>query len=116
MSTKKQRAEFRQKAEELIKKYGGESSLGHYSSYEWLMETRYGLLRLIVENEEVMGFARKYLGIVFTRFNKSPPPHLETDCNPYSGKWNFHFHDSHIVEQAIGVLEGQFEKIAVESA
>lgn len=112
MSTKKQRVEFRRKVEELIKKYGGEPSLEHNSFYKWLMETRHGPLCLIVEEAE--GFIRGYLGTVFTYFVRSPPPHRETGCCSYTGKWNFHFYDGHTVERAVEVLEGQFNRIAVK--
>ena len=110
MSTKKQRAEFRQEVEKLIQKYGGTIIEGN--SYPWLMETRYGPLRLVIDDEDAMGrYAKKYLGTVFTRFSIPSPPHRQTGCSPYTGKWNFHFYQDHTVKQAIEYIEGQFEEM-----
>jgi len=82
---------FAKKAKAVIQQHGGQPDDG---TYEWKMDTRFGPLRLSVDGDAVM-----------TKFDFPHLAHDELGCNPFSGKWNFHYFDSWTVEQAIADLE-----------
>ena len=56
---------------------------------EWEIETKYGKLSITLYPPK----KRPELFSVFTRFKEPEKAKEHTDCNPYSGKWNFHIID-----------------------
>ena len=118
MSTKKQRAEFRQGAEKLIRKYGGKetaNSEGIFSSYPWAIETEYGLLELDIDDFEGRSNSRKWIGTVFARFDDLERLPRFLNLNPYSGKWNHHYiADSWTAEAALLNFDGALSMVITQ--
>jgi len=88
---------FAKKAKAVILKHGGQPDEG---SYEWVLDTKYGPLHLSVDDDTV-----------FTRFDFPKVAHPETDCNPFSGKWNFHYIQGWTVEQAVADLDDKLARV-----
>jgi len=115
MSTKQQRAEFRQKAEEIIRKHGGKPT---DNSYPWAIETEYGLLRLRVDDFESSRTSRKWTGTVFTRFDDLKRLPRFSDINwvavtkGYYGKWNHHYLTHWTVYGAVLDFQRKLELVA----
>lgn len=100
MSTKKQRAEFRRRAKDLICSLGGreantqDDSLG----YPWVLPTKCGLLFLTIDDHEY----KPSIGTVFTRFEDVERALAWSiangrglpDCSRV-GKWNHHYFEKH---------------------
>lgn len=57
-----------------------------YKMYPYALNTKAGILRIALDNNptsEVLS--------LFCRFEDVPKTVKIVSCNPYSGKWNFHF-------------------------
>ena len=119
-TTKKQREQFYRQAITLFEELSAEKQdlqLGVLASlYEWTLQTKVGILGLSIHltNHNTL------LGQVFGRFDDPNRAKMIVDCNPYSGKWNFHYFSAEdwTVESAIenlryhltSVLEKQVDK------
>ena len=116
MSTKKQRTEFRRKAEDLIRKHGGRriSEDEQLGLYDWLIESKYGPLLLRVDDyERKVRYGRtEQVGAVFTRFDDVTRAPRFVDCNPHSGKWNHHYFGHWTVYRAILNLGFHLQAVA----
>ena len=112
-TTKKQREQFYRRAITLFEELGVEKQdlqLGALASlYEWTLKTRVGTLGLSVE----LADHNTLLGQVFGRFNDPNRAKMITDCNVYSGKWNFHYFatENWTVESAIENLRYYLESV-----
>lgn len=96
------RAAFKQRVREFLKSVGASSSNG---AYEWILDTPIGELGVSLwDNAIVCRFAEVEKGTEFTRKLTAQP------CNPYSGKWNWHFADDPEVLE--GDCEAQFVRYA----
>jgi len=72
------------------------------------IETIYGPLNIYLDIPE----KRQKVFSIFTRF-KYPEKAIQNyiDCNPYSGKWNFHFSDS---DECINNFVANIERIRIK--
>ncbi len=102
--TKKQRKLFFAQAEQLLTELGAEKDAKVW--YPWTLQTVAGPLQLIIENDTNYG-----LGTLFTRFDDPSRAKQIVRCNPYSGKWNFHFFDGWTVKAAIDHLRYSLESV-----
>lgn len=55
--------------------------------FEYLISTKHGDLNISFRNEKSSLFT------LFTRFEQPELARVHLNCNPHSGKWNFHFGD-----------------------
>jgi hypothetical protein len=75
------------------------------SFYDYEMDTPAGLLRVTVyETWVATRFDDVGLGRAFSES-------CGRSCNPYSGKWNFHYADSHPTEVVIADLRFWFDRL-----
>jgi hypothetical protein len=74
------------------------------SMYKWSIETIYGKLLISIPKPE----KRQKLFTVFCRFDEPERSKEHTDCNPYSGKWNFH---SSKMNDCIEIFDHHIKKI-----
>ncbi len=100
MSTKKQRREFRKKAEDLICRLGGRRSNTQDDSmgYSWVLPTKCGLLFLDIDDHEY----KPSVGTVFTRFENTERALTWSKTNGFGmpdcsrvGKWNHHYFEKY---------------------
>lgn len=88
MSTKKQRDEFRQEATKLILQASGRRREDHWG---WIIETKYGPLRLRIDDFENRHTSREWIGTVFARFEDLKRLPRLFGINGHTGKWNHHY-------------------------
>jgi hypothetical protein len=93
---KKDRQRFVKQATALLLSLGAIQDDG---SYPFVLQTKAGRLRLHPEQNRTEG-----PGTVFTRFDDPQAARQLVDCNPFSGKWNFHYFDKWTVESALADL------------
>lgn len=74
--------------------------------YEFVLQTKAGRLTLHPTENMAAG-----LGTVFSRFDNPQAARQLVNCNPFSGKWNFHFFSGWSVEAAIQDLAFQLNKV-----
>ena len=98
---KKDRERFVAKAKALLLDLGAEQSGDGF-----ILQTKAGKLTLHPSKNETIG-----LGTVFTRFDDPQAARQLVDCNPFSGKWNFHYFDGWTVETAIDDLSAQLRTV-----
>ena len=80
------------------------------SIYPQKLETKYGPLLIHVEENENSRTATTYA--CYARFMDVEKARDHVDCNPYSGKWNFHFSVKNTEpEDAAGVALERIKKI-----
>ena len=91
LAPKRQRQQFIAQVTALLLGLGAESL-----DYEFVLHTRAGRLKLHPTENMAKG-----LGTVFTRFDDPQAARQLVACNPFSGKWNFHFFNGWTVEGAI---------------
>lgn len=92
------RAAFKQRVCDFLKSVEASSSDG---VYEWILETPIGELGVSLwDNAILCRFAEVEKGTEFTRKLTAQ------SCNPYSGKWNWHFEDE--ADTLNGNCEAQF--------
>jgi len=72
--------------------------------YKWSIETIYGSLKITIHEPE----KRQKLFSIFCRFDEPEKARAHTDCNPNSGKWNFHITDW---KECIEIFESNLKKI-----
>lgn len=101
LASKKQRQQFITKITALLIELGAEST-----DFDFTLKTKAGLLRLHPTENIVIG-----LGTVFGRFEDPQAARTLVECNPYSGKWNFHYFDGWCVESAILDFAYQLKKV-----
>lgn len=90
------------------------SELSHedqWAGYEHFLVTKAGVLYLRIENDT--SFA---LGTIFGRFSHPSLAKQFVDCNPYSGKWNFHFFADWTPESAVESVEHNLSEMVVDRA
>ncbi len=103
MKTKaKDRREFIKRARTVITEIGAKPIDDgclpeHLESFE--LVTKAGRLVLKLDKTDTI-----LLGTVFSRFDDEKAAKQLVDCNPFSGKWNFHY-DNVTVDDAIQNLE-----------
>ena len=100
---KRDRQRFVRLCNELIARLGGVRSDG---IYQWELATRYGRLDLTVRENRFEG-----PGTVFTSFDDPSTAGSHLDCNPYSGKWNYHYAESHAIEVVLLDLGYWFDQL-----
>ncbi len=101
LTRKKQRELFLSKVVELLLHLGAQQEEERYT-----LQTRPGMLTL----HPTANFGDG-LGTVFTRFDDPQAARQLVDCNPYSGKWNFHYFDGWTVEAAIHDLAARLRMV-----
>ena len=101
---RKERQRFVKKAIALLLSLGARQDDGE--PYRFTLETKAGCLRLHPDEHRITG-----LGTVFTRFDDPQAARQLVECNPYSGKWNFHFFDGWTVETALADLTYRLRKV-----
>jgi hypothetical protein len=101
---KSERQRFLRKAAELLLSLGAKQSGSE--TYRFTLETKAGLLHLHPDENQTGG-----PGTVFTRFDDPTAARRLVDCNPFSGKWNFHYFDGWDVETAITDLACWLNKV-----
>lgn len=104
--SKRDQQRFVREATALIEKYGGVANDDHY---DWTMETKYGRLVLRIDDHRTGDGP----GTVFTRFDEPKWAYENTNCNPYSGKWNHHYFNNWTLKTALTDLEYQLKTIAI---
>ena len=105
---KSERQRFRRLARDLLMRLGATRD-NDPTWPEYVLETRAGPLRLRTGN---LLLARGP-GTVFARFDNPNRAMLLVQCNPYSGKWNFHFFSekADAVDAAIRQVEGMLSLV-----
>lgn len=104
--SKRAQEQFRQRAAEVIRRVGGTELTDEDGGYRFHLDTKYGLLRLhISEHDQQEG-----PGTVFGCFENATAA-TRINCNPHSGKWNFHYFGSWTVEAALGDLEKNLRRV-----
>lgn len=98
---KKQRQRFVTKVAAMLLDLGAEPR-----DFEFALQTKVGLLKLHPSEDHVGG-----LGTIFTRFDDPQAAKELVNCNPFSGKWNFHFFAGWSVEAAIEELACQLKTV-----
>lgn len=88
---KRERERFVKKVTALLLELGAEQVEDRF-----VLQTRAGELRLRPEPNRTIGLAT-----VFTRFDNPQAARQLVACNPFSGKWNFHYFDGWTVETAL---------------
>jgi len=101
LAPKKQRQQFLAKVAALLLNLGAEPL-----DFDFVLQTNAGPLRIHPSENLATG-----LGTVFTRFDDPQAARQLVDCNPYSGKWNFHFFDGWNVESALEEVGYQLRKV-----
>jgi len=101
LAPKKQRQQFIAKVAALLMDLGAMPG-----EYDFALQTKAGLLKLHPTENQVEG-----LGTVFTRFDDPHTARQLVDCNPFSGKWNFHFFSGWNVDSALEELRYQLRKV-----
>ena len=101
LAPKKQRHQFIAKVAALLLDLGAEPR-----DYEFTLNTKAGLLKIHPTENSVEG-----LGTVFTRFDDPKAARELVGCNPYSGKWNFHFFAGWSVDAALENLAFQLRRV-----
>jgi len=78
----------------------------HVNSYPQKIQTQYGRLFIHVETD-----MSPKIYTCFTRFEDVEKTKKHVDCNPYSGKWNFHLWvKDHTPEEAAKVILDRIKK------
>jgi hypothetical protein len=101
LAPKKQRQQFIVRVTAMLLDLGAEPL-----DYEFVLQTKAGRLKLHPTENHAEG-----LGTVFTRFDNPEVARQLVNCNPFSGKWNFHFFDGWTVDAAIQELAFQLNKV-----
>jgi len=101
IAPKRQRDRFLVKAKLLLLQLGAQQEKD-----EFVLETRVGRLSLHPDENQTIG-----LGTVFARFDNPDAARQLVDCNPFSGKWNFHYFNGWTVETAIGNLLSRLQDV-----
>jgi len=101
LAPKKQRQRFIARVAAMLLDMGAEPR-----DYEFALQTKAGLLKLHPTENQVEG-----LGTVFSRFEDPKAAKELVNCNPFSGKWNFHFFAGWSVESALEELAFQLRRI-----
>ncbi len=112
---KAERQQFVHEATELIKSLGAVRDDTHHGGGYWRLNSFCGPIWLRVDEND----ARRsvFVGTVYTHFAKPEKAKVIVDCNPYSGKWNFHYTahphiDSSLrVDSALAHLTAQLHRI-----
>ena len=107
---KSERQRFRRLARDLLMRLGATRD-NDPTWPEYVLDTRAGPLRLHIDD-----FEHKHAkgpGTVFARFDNPNRAMLLVQCNPYSGKWNFHFFSekADAVDAAIRQVEGMLSLV-----
>lgn len=87
---------------------GGELT-EHKFGYLWKLPTKFGELLITVHDDD--------WGSIFGRFQGDDiaSAHKELDCNPYSGKWNFHYGKEIEVEKVFEEWKSHVERLVLET-
>ena len=76
--------------------------------YRWTIPTSLGYLSITVHKPE----KRQKVFSVFMKFQDVDKAKVETDCNPFTGKWNIHVCDSDV---ALEMLKNSLGEIGVKA-
>lgn len=104
MTTKKDQRAFHTAARELLaslgcqlyKCYTKEPPEGKYDSVECVLDTSVGVLRVHVDGvDNKRCYRGEMIGTLFCRFKDPDKAKQRANCNPYSGKWNWHCLDDY---------------------
>lgn len=101
LAPKRQRQQFIARVTALLLDLGAEPL-----DYEFILETKAGRLKLHPTENMVEG-----LGTLFGRFDDPQAARQMVACNPFSGKWNFHFFSGWTVESALHEITFQLRKV-----
>jgi len=101
LAPKKLRQQFLTKVVTMLLNLGAKPG-----DFDFALQTKVGLLRIYPTENHVEG-----LGTVFSRFDDPAAARESVRCNPYSGKWNFHFFNGWDVDSAIQELTFQLAKV-----
>jgi len=106
LAPKKQRQRFVARAIQFLLDAGAQHDGGEV--YPLTMQTKAGRLELHVTENMTEG-----LGTVFACFTDPHAARHLVPCNPFSGKWNFHFFNGWDVDSALQELGFQLRKVMV---
>lgn len=93
---------FNRTIKKIIKEHGAIDT--NSSMYQWSIDTNYGKLLISLHKPR----KRQELFSVFCRFDEPERAKSHTDCNPYSGKWNFHYSK---IDECIELFKFHLKKI-----
>lgn len=85
--TKKQSADFQKKAMDILSKFNPKES----DFYRYSVDTELGELLVRIDEDNVSCYS------IFTRFEDVDKAKEHVNCNPYSGKHNFHCYDKETI-------------------
>jgi hypothetical protein len=107
---KKKTSKFVERIEKVIADAGGVKNEGKLSGiYSLSLKTKLGNLILSVEAPGKIFSG----GSVYTRFENPELAKSVVDCNPYSGKWNFHFSVAMNMneDEAVAFFQSELKKV-----
>jgi hypothetical protein len=104
--SKRIQEQFRRGAAEVIRHIGGTELPDENSGYRFHLDTKYGLLRLHVDEHD----QHEGPGTVFACFENATAASTIVS-NRFSGKWNLHYFDGWTVEAALKDLEAKLRRV-----
>ena len=104
LAPKKQRQLFVAKVIQLLLDAGAKPDGGEV--YPLTLQTKAGRLELFVTENMTEG-----LGTMYACFDDPQAARQLVDCNPFCGKWNFHFFAGWDVDSALNELAYQLKKV-----
>lgn len=97
---------FNKTIQKIVEKLGAKD--GSSNLYKWSLNTIYGELLITVHEPR----KRQKSFSVFCRFDEPERSKNHTDCNPYSGKWNFHYSK---MNECIELFEFHLKKVTTSN-
>ena len=79
-----------EKFKSIIEKWLADNAIKTDNHYPWILNTDYGPLHISIDQPE----KRAKILAVYSRFDDPKQASDFVNCNPYSGKWNFHYFSS----------------------
>jgi hypothetical protein len=92
-----------EKFNKAIKKIVEDKGAKNISHNKWEIDTKHGKLSIKLHEPE-----KRKLFSVFTEFSEPDKAKEHTDCNPHTGKWNFHKTD---MDKCINIFQYSLEKV-----
>jgi hypothetical protein len=106
----KKNSDFVSRIEKIIMGAGGFLNTTELSiSYPLALKTKYGELFLLVEGPDD-NFS---IGSIYCMFDKPELVNANVECNPLSGKWNFHYNEytKMTEDEAVAYFQNELNKV-----
>lgn len=112
----KQRQQFEREVTALLLRLGAKQLPDNGTWPRFTLQTKAGSLDLAIHTNLWMGNPAVGNPWVSTRFEDPAAARLLVDCNPFSGKWNFHLWHNWTDDftYGLGVVEHHLRKVLVE--